>query len=54
MNIWTENKKLEKLNYMHHDPVKRGLVREPGHWERSSWRCYYLKGAWLLEVDRIP
>ena len=26
MNIWTTKKRAEKLNYMHNNPVKRGLV----------------------------
>ena len=31
-NIWTERKETEKLNYMHHNPVKRGLVSKPDQW----------------------
>jgi REP element-mobilizing transposase RayT len=30
MNIWSDKKRLEKLNYMHANPVKRGLVSQPG------------------------
>jgi hypothetical protein len=26
MNIWSPKKRDEKLNYMHNNPVKRGLV----------------------------
>ncbi len=29
LNIWSEKKRLEKLNYMHNNPVKRGLVKAP-------------------------
>ncbi len=54
MNIWTEKKKLEKLNYMHNNPVKRGLVTVPGEWPWSSWRFYYLEDASLLPMDRVP
>jgi putative transposase len=32
MNIWSEKKRLEKLNYMHNNPVRRRLVRAPGDW----------------------
>jgi hypothetical protein len=27
--VFTEKKKVEKLRYMHRNPVKRGLVLEP-------------------------
>ena len=36
-NVWTEKKRIEKLKYMHHNPVGRGLVREPEHWRWSSY-----------------
>ena len=28
-NVWTERKLMEKLRYMHRNPVRRGLVRNP-------------------------
>jgi REP element-mobilizing transposase RayT len=52
MNIWSDKKQLEKLNYMHHNPVKRGLVKEPGNWPWSSWRFYFLDDASILRMDR--
>ena len=39
-NLWTKRKRVEKLRYMHRNPVKRGLVEEPGLWRRSSFRYY--------------
>lgn len=30
MNIWSEKKHNEKINYMHNNPVTRGLVAQPG------------------------
>jgi putative transposase len=54
MNIWTAKKVEEKLNYMHNNPVKRGLVKEPGDWPWSSWRYYFLQDASLLAMDRVP
>jgi putative transposase len=39
-NVWTEQKQIEKLRYMHRNPVKRGLVERPEHWEWSSFRSY--------------
>src|ERR1700691_2143889 len=31
-NVWTEHKRVEKLRYMHRNPVKRGLVAAPEQW----------------------
>src|SRR6185312_8972379 len=28
-NVWTSKKRIEKLRYMHRNPVKRGLVGSP-------------------------
>ena len=41
-NDWTEKKRVEKLRYMHRNPVKRGLAAEPEGWRWSSYRCYLL------------
>jgi putative transposase len=54
MNIWTPKKRDEKLNYMHNNPVKRGLVKEPGDWPWSSWRFYFLNDTSLLAMDAVP
>jgi hypothetical protein len=34
-NVYTEEKRREKLNYMRNNPVKRGLVTSPGDWPWS-------------------
>jgi len=36
--VFSENKRVEKLRYMHRNPVKRGLVLEPEQWAWSSCR----------------
>ena len=38
--VFSEKKRVEKLHYMHRNPVKRGLVLEPEQWEWSSVRHY--------------
>ena len=43
-NLWSESKRIEKLRYIHRNPVKRGLVEEPQDWPWSSFR-HYLSGA---------
>jgi hypothetical protein len=47
-----EKKELEKLDYMHNNPVTRGLVSSPGDWPWSSWRFYFLEDTWLMAMDR--
>jgi len=44
-NVWSVRKKNEKMNYMHFNPVKRGLVTNPTHWPWSSYCFYAGKGA---------
>ena len=39
-NVWTEQKHVEKLRYIHRNPVKRGLVEKPEQWKWSSFRAY--------------
>jgi putative transposase len=38
--VFTEKKRVEKLRYMHRNPVLRGLVLEPQQWKWSSCRHY--------------
>jgi len=42
-NVWSERKRVEKLRYLHRNPVKRGLVERPEDWRWSSFR-HYLTG----------
>jgi putative transposase len=39
-NVWTEKKRIEKLRYIHRNPVVRGLVASPEQWRWSSFRWY--------------
>jgi putative transposase len=38
-NVWTEKKRIEKLRYLHRNPVTRGLVARPedGPWTSYRW-----------------
>ena len=38
--VHSHQKRVEKLRYMHRNPVKRGLVLEPQQWVWSSYRHY--------------
>ncbi len=46
-NVWSFRKKNEKLNYMHFNPVRRGLVDHPKSWDWSSYRFYMIGGPVL-------
>lgn len=46
-NVWSFRKKNEKLNYMHFNPVRRGLVQHPKEWLWSSYRFYSVGGPVL-------
>ena len=50
-NVCTDRKRVEKLRYMHRNPVKRGLVQSPEEWEWSSFRTYWNGEKGLVEVD---
>jgi len=39
-NVFSEAKTVEKIQYMHHNPAKRGLVTMPELWKWSSYRVY--------------
>ena len=50
-NVWSERKGVEKLRYMHRNPVKRGLVAAPELWRWSSFRAYSLGEAGAVAVN---
>lgn len=50
-NVYSEHKRIEKLRYMHFNPVKRGLVEEPEQWPWSSFRYYQYREAGLVRVN---
>jgi len=54
MNIWTAKKVEEELNYLPNNPVKPGLVKEPGDWPWSSWRYYFLQDASRPAMGSVP
>jgi REP-associated tyrosine transposase len=41
-NVFSRHKRLEKLRYMHENPVKEELAQEPEQWVWSSYRSYAL------------
>ena len=52
-NVRTEKKHVEKLRYIHRNPVRRGLVEKPEDWPWSSFRHYAtgIEGAVEIESE---
>jgi len=50
-NVRTSGKRKEKLDYMHANPVVRGLVEHPREWPWSSWSFYMKDEAGLISID---
>ena len=50
-NVYSKKKRLEKLSYMHWNPVKRGLVKEPQDWAWSSFRHYLRGEEGVVEIE---
>jgi putative transposase len=50
-NVWSAKKRAEKLEYMHSNPVKRGLVTRPNDWAWSSAAAYAGREPGLLTID---
>jgi REP element-mobilizing transposase RayT len=53
-NVWSERKRIEKLRYMHRNPVARGLVDSPEQWEWSSFRAYAYEEVGIVRVNEWP
>ena len=50
-NVYSPKKVREKLEYMHANPVKRGLVGKPGEWMWSSFLSYEKGEGGLVPID---
>jgi putative transposase len=50
-NVFTESKRIEKLHYMHQNPVKRGLVSSPEDWPGSSYRHLATGEECIVEIE---
>ncbi len=50
-NVCTRKKHIEKLRYMHRNPVERCLVAAPEDWKWSSFRAYACNEEYLVRVN---
>lgn len=52
-NVFSPDKFRQKLDYMHNNPVKAGLVNHPGDYRWSSFACYTENGTPVIEMDGL-
>ena len=53
-NVRTNAMRIEKLRYIHRNPIKRGLVTEPDQWRWSSFRPYAYLEAGPVTIVPAP
>ena len=49
-NVYTHDKRVEKIKYMHRNPVTRGLVTNPKDWTHSSYPHYLLNKPTKIQI----
>jgi putative transposase len=52
-NVWSHEKKIEKLHYMHANPVRQRLVEHPKDWPWSSFSFYAKDEPGLIGIDPV-
>lgn len=51
--IYSDKVMKQKLDYIHRNPVKRGLVKNPEDYFYSSFRNYYLNDHKIIRIDFV-
>ena len=51
-NIWSQDEILEKVRYIHENPIRRGLVDRAEDWVWSSWRAWEEGVQKPIAIDR--
>src|SRR5258708_10670642 len=52
-NVYSQEKRKEKLEYMYANPVVRGLVKHPKDWPWSRFSFYAKDEAGLVDIDPV-
>ena len=52
-NVWSERKRIEKLRYLHENPVRRGLVDQPEDWRWSSFLHHMAGEDSVVEIESL-
>ena len=50
-NVWSERKRVEKLRYIHENPVRRGLAEKAEDWRWSSSRHHATGEESVVEIE---
>lgn len=53
LEVFTPSVLRTKLDYMHANPIKKGLARDPAQWHYSSWGAYSATGRAPIHIDRM-
>jgi putative transposase len=51
-NIWSLPEVVEKVRYIHENPLRRGLVDRPEQWPWSSWHAWECGADEPLSIDK--
>ena len=51
LNVFSDRKRIEKLRYIHRNPVARGLVAAPEEWKWSSYLAYAKGIQGAVQID---
>ncbi len=43
----------QKAEYIHNNPVRKGLCSSPENWEHSSYKCYYDQSLTGLPISKL-
>ena len=52
--ILSEEMLVQKIEYIHYNPVKRGYVLKPEDWAYSSARDFYLNEEGYIKLQELP
>jgi putative transposase len=57
-NLFNQEKIVKAAEYIHNNPVRRGLCKSPEEWRWSSWNFYYSSAKWndaaMPDVKGLP
>jgi putative transposase len=53
LSVSTHNKRVEKLKYMHRNPVVRGLVEKPEEWPWSTYLHYHRDQDLPVQIAKL-
>lgn len=53
IELFTPEMLKQKLNYLHNNPVRAGIVSQPEHYLYSSAVDYYTTGKGLIEIEHL-